>query len=87
MCQVTKNSNINYDNIPCIVIKDNNIIELQSLFKRNILLANLQPELNKCYVSNKHNWITKMNVNQNKQIKISPCFHRNIQFVKANVWI
>jgi len=43
MCQVIRDSNINYDNILYIVAKDNNIIELQSLFKHNSLLANLQP--------------------------------------------
>jgi hypothetical protein len=69
MCQVTRDFNINYDNILHIIAKDNNIIELQSLFKHNILLENLQLELNKCYVSNKQNWITKKEFNPKKRKK------------------
>lgn len=36
-----------------------------------ILLANLQPKLNKCYVLNKHNeqWIPKRNLNQKRKIR------------------
>jgi hypothetical protein len=45
----------NFDSILLVVAKDNGILELQGLLEHNNFIGKLALELNKCYVSNKHN--------------------------------